>query len=306
MANEIISNLTKGSDAGGALKYDFEKDGATMLDTNCASTDRHGIAAEFEAVSASNTRCKANVIHVSLSSGDQRLTDDQWREAGQVYMKEMGLDQDRHQYTLTRHSDTEHDHVHLTINRIDSKTGKAWSDSNDRKRSHEACRRVEKRLGLESTREATKGGRFEQTKADLNDSVKAARGKGLEGLKAEMKVKGYTITVNESKTTGRISGISIKSNSDGKVWKASELRKGGYKGMENQLNNQPQIDKKQSINVSKSNTGAAGKAVAASLKDVGRMPNILPKAPSITAVAVMKAVIKSTNQAIKRARENER
>lgn len=303
MAHEIISKITKGSNAGGALKYDIEKEGATLLETNLASTDRQGMAAEFEAVAASNSRCKANVIHVSLSSGNQRLNDDQWREAGKVYMKEMGLDQNEHQYTLTRHSDTGHDHCHLSINRINMKTGKAWSDSNDRKKSHEACRKVEKKLGLEATRTETKEGRFEQTKTDLNNAVKASRGRGLEGLKDEMQARGYTINVNSSKSTGKVSGISIKANTDGKSWKASELRKGGYRGMEKQLNEQPSQQKIQS------NNSATGKALANGVsKNLGKigggnplkMPSMLPKMPMIGGSGLVQKLASAMNQTVKK------
>jgi hypothetical protein len=302
----MIGKLTKGSSHAGALRYDNQKEGALFLDTNCTSSDHNQIAGEMETVAASNPRCKNSCLHLSMSAPDgERLSDKQWRQAGAIARRELGL-QDN-QFSMTRHTDSNQDHVHITINRIDQ-DGRAWNDSKDFQRVHAAMRVVEKEMGLEriEDHEINRDGRFEQTKTDLDDSIKAARGKGLDSLKSEMKTRGYTVIANESKTTGTISGISIKSDEDGKTWKASELKKGGWRSIEKQLNSeQKTAEKSQPIKSSGVKIGAAtGKTAANSIKIVSKMPTI--KAPQITAAAVVAGTMKAVSQSLKKVRENER
>jgi hypothetical protein len=302
----MIGKLTKGSSHAGALRYDNQKNGAQFLETNCSSTDHNKIAQEMETVAASNPRCKNSCLHLSMSAPDgERLSDEQWKRAGAIARRELGLE--NNQFSMTRHTDSKNDHAHITINRIDS-DGKAWNDSRDFQRVHAAMRVTEKEMGLErmEDHQAGKDGRFEQTKTDLNDSLKAARGRGLTGFKDEMKTRGYSVIENKSKTTGTVAGISIKSDIDGKTWKASELKKGGWRGMEKVLNTEQKTTEKSAP--SKSNGAkigaAAGKTAAGSIKNVLKMPSI--KAPKITATAVVGAAIKAVNKSLKKVRENER
>ena len=79
------------------------------------------------------------MLHVSLSAAPgEHLTDAQWIAIGQRYLRGMGLDYN--QYLITRHDDTEHEHVHLLVNRIRF-DGTVTSDSHDYRR-HEILARV--------------------------------------------------------------------------------------------------------------------------------------------------------------------
>lgn len=236
----MIGKLTKGSSHGGALKYDLEKDGAVLLETNCASLDWREIAAEMDTVAASNIRCKNRCLHLSMSAPDgEHLDDQQWIQAANIAMQELDLVD--HQYVITRHADANHDHIHITINRIDFE-GRSWSDSQDFKRVHESMRTLENTMNLQriEDHQITAEGRYQQVKNDFDTSIKTSIGQGLSRLVSEMKLRGYTLIKNFSKKTGRISGISIQSDHDKKTWKASEMRKGGYKGIEQLLDDSPQ------------------------------------------------------------------
>ncbi len=305
----MIGNLTKGTNHSNALKYDLTKKDAQLLGTNCSYNDWQGIGKEMETVAASNIRCKNNCLHISMSAPDnEKLTDEQWKQAAILALKELGLE--NNQYAITRHSDSKHDHIHITVNRIDHQ-GKAWNNSKDFERVHQSMRAVENALSLQRIEEhkTTRDGRFEDTKKALNDSLKASKGQGLERFKSEMKGRGYSVIENKSQNTGNISGISIKSDLDGKTYKASELRKGGYRGMERQLNDQPKIEQK-TANYS----GAAGKTVAnavnKSLSKIGsnplKMPNVLPQLPAMNGASIIKSIINSANQSIKKSRSIER
>lgn len=300
----MIGKLTKGSSHWGALKYDLEKEGAELLETNCASNDWREIAYEMDVVASSNTKSTKTCLHLSMSAPDgEELSDKQWVDSAHIAIKDIGLE--GNQYVITRHKDSGHSHIHITINRINSE-GKSWSDSKDYQRVHAAMRSVEVKMGLEriEDHQITKDGRFLQVKTDLNKSVKAARGRGLGGLKSEMKEMGYTVIENKSLTTGRVAGISIQSDKDQKTWKSSELIKGGYKGIEQQLNNTAQPShSKSSHGGSEDNTITKG--LVNGIKSMTKVPGLnLPKLPIVGGGLVQKLIltsIKSATQHVKKA-----
>ena len=300
----MIGKLTKGSSHGGALKYDLEKEGAELLETNCASNDWREIAAEMDVVAASNTKSTKTCLHLSMSAPDgENLSDKQWVDSAHIAIKDIGLE--GNQYVITRHNDSGHSHIHITINRINDE-GKSWNDSKDYQRVHEAMRSVEVKMGLERIEyhQITKDGRFKQVQSDLNDSVKDARGRGLDGLKSEMKSRGYTIIENKSKATGRIAGISIQSDQDQKTWKSSELLKGGYKNIEQQLNNIPQLTNDHSSS-SDSRGSLIANGLAKGIKSMPKVPGLnIPKLPMVGGGLVRKLIetsMKSAEQHVKKA-----
>ena len=71
------------------------------------------------------------VVHVSLSlAPGEHLSDEEWRGVGQQYLAGMGFSD--HQYVLTRHTNTAHEHVHLVTSRIGC-DGSVASDSHERR-----------------------------------------------------------------------------------------------------------------------------------------------------------------------------
>jgi hypothetical protein len=239
----MIPNITKGSSFAGALRYDLNEEKGYLLDTNCAARDADGIAAEMDVIAASS-RCKKPVHHVSLrlAPGESR-DDDGWRQIGKSYMQKMGFNE--HQYVMTRHTDKEHgDHIHIVTNRADSH-GKAWSDSNDQRRAQQACREIEKEFGLQrlEDHEIKSDGRMNDIQKHLRESIAESRGKGLNALRESISRRGYELKLH-TQSTGRVQGASIKSLEDGKTWKLSELKPGGLRAVQSELNGAPQLPEK--------------------------------------------------------------
>ncbi len=282
----MIAKITKGNSPAGVLKYCAKED-SELLETNCASSSWDGIAYEMDEMSKGNKRCDKHCIHITLSAPrGERLTNEQWKQAAAVTRRELGL-QDN-QFALSRHSDTDHDHAHLVVERVDS-NGKAWSDKFERTRTHSAMRVVEHEVGLQKFSEHTssKDGRFESVKKDLNDSIKSAGGKGLDGFKSEMNSRGYDVIENRQ-STGRLAGLSVKARSDGKTWKASELRKGGAWSIETQLDRQAKSEQKSqesqqaksAATASKEAVKSGGKAMSDVLgKDTLSLKNAIGNSP---------------------------
>jgi Relaxase/Mobilisation nuclease domain len=112
----MIAKAIKGKGFRGALEYDLSKEHGRVIDTNMEGDCPRELAREFGAIRKLRRNLGRAVLHVSLSAAPgEMLTDDQWREIGHHYLHGMGLD--ANQYLITRHLDTEHEHVHLLESR---------------------------------------------------------------------------------------------------------------------------------------------------------------------------------------------
>jgi hypothetical protein len=159
----MIAKAVKGKGFRGALEYDLGKEHGRVIDTNMEGRDPRELAAEFGEIRKLRPGLGKAVLHVSLSAAPgERLTDEQWCAIGQRYLQGMGLNQN--QYLITRHTDTEHEHVHLLANRIRF-AGAVTSDSHDYRRQEALMREIERDFHLQQVlpsrdverRAATKG-----------------------------------------------------------------------------------------------------------------------------------------------------
>jgi hypothetical protein len=144
----MIAKAVKGSGARGVLNYAIEKEKGEKIGGNMAGDTPRELSAEFSASRRLRPNLSKAVHHVSLSVADgERLTDAQWRQVADTYREKMGFDGS--QFVLVRHSDQDHDHVHLIQSRI-RLDGSVVSDSKDYERQEEVMRQVERDLGLQS------------------------------------------------------------------------------------------------------------------------------------------------------------
>ena len=110
---------------------------------NMLSDDAAGIAGEMRAV-ASRSRTHQPVWNVSLSAADgQRLTDKQWIQAAEHYLRTAGADPDRHQYAIWRHKDPKHDHIHVLLNAVPMDNKPALKRYYNGKRAKEAAQKID-------------------------------------------------------------------------------------------------------------------------------------------------------------------
>lgn len=207
----MIGKIALGKSFAGILNYAEGKDGAQILDTNLASDSTTWRAAEFGAVAAGNNRVKLPVAHVSLSAPPgESPTDAQWVKAAETYRREMGFSDD-HQYILIKHTDQQHTHVHLVVNRV-GPDGKAVSMEHNFKRSRDATRIAERVAGMEQYQEGQKArgnGRIHDIRGKIDRSLDGRP--GLDLFKSRMAKEGFDVIENPSATTGRLSGLSFQS-----------------------------------------------------------------------------------------------
>ncbi|WP_373526273.1 relaxase/mobilization nuclease domain-containing protein [Nostoc sp.] len=145
----MIGKISKSGSFKKLVEY-LDKEDAVVLGTNMYGQGSRELTAEFMAVRDLNPGIKQPVLHASLSLlPGESLSDEQFREACEKWIEKMGFDLNSNQYLIIRHKDTEHEHAHLAINRIDMISSKVVVDSFERYRSQEIIRQLERNYDLE-------------------------------------------------------------------------------------------------------------------------------------------------------------
>ena len=147
----MIAKIIKGTNFGGVINYMLSKrEGeAKILQANgvrCSSSS--DIAHDFNLQTSMRPNVQKPVCHTILSfsvEDTERLTDDVMVKIANEYLEKMGYGDT--QSLIVRHSDRQHPHLHICINRIGN-DGKTISDRNEKYRSTKICRELTERYGL--------------------------------------------------------------------------------------------------------------------------------------------------------------
>lgn len=178
----MIGKQIKGTGFRGCLNYVLGKKDAVLIGgTMCGQTPEE-LAAEFAIARQLRPNLKVAVFHATLSVGstekleDSEENDQRWLAIAANYMKAMEFD--NNQYTVVKHSDTEHDHIHIVASRI-CLDGGVVDDSWDYYKSQETIRQLERNYNLETVtpswetdKRAQTTGEHRQLKSKGNKSVR--------------------------------------------------------------------------------------------------------------------------------------
>ncbi|MHC0068216.1 relaxase/mobilization nuclease domain-containing protein [Nostoc sp. UIC 10890] len=144
----MIGNQTKGKSFRGLLDYLENKEESSLIGGNMFGTNARELAREFRLSRQLNPEAEKVVHHVSLSlSPGEQLDNDTWCEIADKYMSEMGYT--ANQYAIYRHSDRNHDHIHICASRISLDDGRITRDSWEYVRSEKIIRQLELEYGLQ-------------------------------------------------------------------------------------------------------------------------------------------------------------
>ena len=177
----MIAKIIKGTNFSGVLSYMLNKrEGKVkVLQANgVRSSFPNDIAHDFNLQASMRPSVQKPVCHtiLSFSAHDtERLTDDVMVKIANEYIEKMGYGDT--QSLIVRHSDRQHPHLHICINRIGNK-GKTISDRNEKYRSTKICRELTERYGLtigegkqEVNRPRLRGG--DKLRYEIFDAIKA-------------------------------------------------------------------------------------------------------------------------------------
>ncbi|MEL6579266.1 MAG: relaxase/mobilization nuclease domain-containing protein [Cyanobacteria bacterium J06621_12] len=146
----MIAKQVKGKSFRGVLNYLHLKEGSRMIGGNMAGDTPRIMSAEFAVSRQLNPKLSKAVYHCSLSlPKSEHLDDDTWNQIAEEYL--LGMEFNDSQYVLYRHSDKDHDHVHIVASRIRITDGTTVSDSWDYVRSEKQVRELEHKYELTPT-----------------------------------------------------------------------------------------------------------------------------------------------------------
>jgi hypothetical protein len=150
----MLVKHSKRQDPLGLAQYVLGKPGAQILGSTLAyPDDPHAIAAEIRFSCAASKRLKLTTYHASLAvAPPERLSDALWHQVAQDYLDKMqyGLCP----YLVVRHTDADHDHIHIVAGRLDLNRGKRVPDSWDHYKAVDVIREIETEHGFNLTPKA--------------------------------------------------------------------------------------------------------------------------------------------------------
>ena len=147
----MIAKIIQGTDFNGVINYMLNKpdDKAKVLAaTGVRIASANDVAHDFNLQTSMRPNVQKAVCHTILlfSANDaERLTDAMMVKIADEYLEKMGYADT--QSLIVRHSDRQHPHLHICINRIGN-DGKTISDRNEKYRSTKICRELTERYGL--------------------------------------------------------------------------------------------------------------------------------------------------------------
>lgn len=143
----MIGKAIKGKGARGLLEYLLNGDRATIIGGTLAGNTPRQMAAEIGAIRRLRPKLGKAILHLPLSAHpqDPTLSDHEWSDI--CHFVANGLGYEGCPMKFIRHNDTDHDHVHMVICRINA-DGQAISDSNDYHRIEALLRDVERKYRL--------------------------------------------------------------------------------------------------------------------------------------------------------------
>lgn len=154
MIGEIKISRSKTFDAMCAYVSGEDKKAEVLATEGVRGTSGADMAADFNAQRERNPNLGRAVMHVALAwpAAEKEMSNELMLELTRAWMKEMKIDAQGTQWSLTRHNGTNHPHGHLIINRVDNQ-GVTISDQHNYRNSVEACRTLEKQYGLINAKE---------------------------------------------------------------------------------------------------------------------------------------------------------
>jgi hypothetical protein len=186
-------------------------------------------------------RAKNLTAHIIISPGiedGQKLTNKEWKEIANDYLKKTSLE--KHEAIVFLHQDREHKHLHIVANRIDSR-GAIYRNGNELVMSQRVGNEIAKERGLTQAREimferkllteqgieSTAIGSLEKIKNDLKMATEKARDDNnlfdQNKYFSALLESGYKVKEHLNKDNGQIRGYGIEK--DGIFYNASDIGK---------------------------------------------------------------------------------
>ena len=215
----MMGDLKKRASFAKVVDYVNNPKKARLIDSKDVRLDNNATIArsmQGQADDKPGRKLKTPVYHISLDFAHEnapKLTDALMVEIAREYMRRMGIVNT--QYITCRHTDREHQHLHIVANRVDN-DGKTVSDSNDDVRNVKVCKALTREYGLHFSkgkmnvkRDRLRG--KDKVKYQIYDAVKAAlpRCNCWSDLCDRLAKQGIGVHFKYNRSNGKILGVSF-------------------------------------------------------------------------------------------------
>jgi hypothetical protein len=174
----VIIKAIIGAGFKGCVEYVLQKQGAKLLCVHGVRAEMMHMIRDFITISKLRPTLSKAVWHAPISFAfTDSINDDLMVQIAKDYVEHIGLK--ANQYMVARHSDTEHQHLHIVSNRVGF-DGSVVSDKFCKNRSARVSDILEAKYGLTIAREARKN---KKTLAPIDSS----KLKGKAKIKREVK-----------------------------------------------------------------------------------------------------------------------
>jgi len=218
----MIAKIIKGTNFGGVINYMLSKEkgkAKVLASNNVGFFDQNLCTHEFMLQASMRPNVQKSVCHtiLSFSANDaDQLTDDVMVKIANEYLEKMGYGNT--QSLIVRHSDRQHPHLHICINRIGN-DGKTISDRNEKYRSTKICRELTERYGL-TLGEGKKAVNRQQLRGEdklryeIFDAIKAVlpKSNNWKNFVADLERQGIATRFKTKGNTDVVQGIIFEKN----------------------------------------------------------------------------------------------
>ena len=215
----MMAKITQGSSFAGVVNYILNRDEASIIGyKDIRLDDKNTIIHSFD-TQARLGKITKPVAHVSLDFSAQdksKLTNESMMKIANEYLSQMGYTNT--QVLIVRHTDREHPHIHLVLNRINC-DGKTISDKNERLRSTKICKELTLKHGLymASGKENVKRDRLREpdaTKYQIYDALvkNVPLSKSWKELEQRLKAENIDVNFKTKGSTSQIEGVRFTAN----------------------------------------------------------------------------------------------
>ena len=218
----MMGDLKKRASFAKVVNYVNNPKKARLIDSKDVRLDDNAAIArsmQGQADDKPGRKLKNPVYHISLDFAHEdtpRMTDALMVEIAREYMRRMGIVNT--QYIVSRHTDKEHQHLHIVANRVDN-DGNTISDRNDAIRNVAVCKALTREYGLHFSkgkmnvkRDRLRG--KDKVKYQIYDAIKAAlpRCNCWSDLCDRLAKQGIGVNFKYDRTEGKILGVSFTKN----------------------------------------------------------------------------------------------
>lgn len=218
----MMGDLKKRASFARLVNYVNNPKKARLIDSKDVRIDDNAAIArsmQGQADDKPGRKLKNPVYHISLDFAHEdtpKLTDGMMAEIAREYMRRMGITDT--QYIVCRHTDKEHQHLHIVANRVDN-DGNTISDSNDNVRNVKVCKALTREYGLHFSKDKmnVKRDRLrgkDKVKYQIYDAVKAAlpRCSSWSDLCDRLASQSIGVHFKYDRSNGNIVGVSFMKN----------------------------------------------------------------------------------------------